>query len=265
MGRFRARVGIRPASTARSFKTPRVRLLMAGVCLASGLLMASDGRAVPSFGAQDLTGGAALRLRGWVAELCIVQEDNYWIFFNAKLKLKIINEGVDPALLLRQEFVLGAEKLSRTREEAVLGKYLYHSYHWPSVSRAPEWASWRRRLDTASPDPGLIHFMAAGNELEFEKNVTLPIVKHPKGDGSQKSWDEIKTTSPLWLYVVVETWPANLEPNRESQEIAFGNKLRTRWRPLGDLWLTKLTSEPIAIDLSSTFLQKNKCQPAPPS
>lgn len=85
--------------------------------------------------------------------------------------------------------------------------------------------------------------------LHFEK---LGSIKTYEPDGSyrqdSKPFAEIIKYQQLWLRVVYEIFPINVEPKVDGK-YRFGKKLRNRWRQFGDLWLDNVPSEPIPINL----------------
>jgi hypothetical protein len=58
----------------------------------------------------------------------------------------------------------------------------------------------------------------------------------------------LQTLSPIWLQVVCEVWPWNVEP--ADAKLSFGRKLQKRWQPIGVLWLDEIYSEPIRLDVN---------------
>lgn len=80
----------------------------------------------------------------------------------------------------------------------------------------------------------------------------LGSIKTYEPDGSyrqdSKPFAEIIKYQQLWLRVVYEIFPINVEPKVDGK-YRFGKKLRNRWRQFGDLWLDNVPSEPIPINL----------------
>ena len=190
-----------------------------------------------------------LKLKAQLVEFQLLDEDQHKIRFRVKLRLTFANEGSEPVLLLKQQFAIGAEMLARNCEEARIGTYLYTSRQWPSVSRAPEWARWSRKLDTATPPVDLLFVLPPGNSVSDALETTIYIEKAGNFDRTNKPWDEIKRTATICLQVQVGTWPANLEQNRNPEGPTFGQTLQQRWKSYGRLQLERLTSEPVELSL----------------
>jgi len=218
---------------------------MLGLSITSGI---STPRVTGTLSIQDM---AAIKMYGLVAELRLLEEDRNKIRIGLKLRLNIVNEGNKSAILLKQDFAIGAEMLARSFEEANAQKYLYKSTHWPSVSRAPRWTSWKQHLDTATPQQSLTIMLLPNESLPLEAETSLYIEKAGNFDGTDKPWDEIRHLSTIWLQVQVRTWPINLEPTRNSEKLEFGEELQQRWQSFGDLQLKHITSEPIPMDFST--------------
>jgi len=193
---------------------------------------------------------ATLKLKAEIVELRLLEESRTSIRFGLKLKLTFVNEGTEPAILLKQQFDVGAEMLARSCEDAAAAKYLYSSSHWPSVSNDSAWANWRRQLDTPTPSAAKTAVLRPGESLSVDAQTAINIEKRGNFDRTNKPWDEIKQSPSLCLQVEVKTWPANLEPrNHDLENLPFGQSLRVRWAAQGRLQLEHLRSEPIALTL----------------
>jgi hypothetical protein len=192
----------------------------------------------------------ALTMRGQIKEIHLAEEDQSKVIFNLKLKMSITNEGNKPAILLKQNFFIGAEMLSGSLEEANAKRYIYLKTHWPSISRASEWTSWQERLKTAEPQHNLTWLLQPAESLEFETKTSLYIGKSKSSDVTNKSWNEIKEYSSLWLKAELRTWPVNIEPRRDPENLELGKSLGQKWESFGELCLERLISTPIRLDLS---------------
>jgi len=70
----------------------------------------------------------------------------------------------------------------------------------------------------------------------------------PKG----ASFETIQKYSPVWMKVVWEVWPLNVEPwGEDRSKLRFGRKLQRRWKDVGQLWLDGIQSDPIMLDLKT--------------
>lgn len=192
-----------------------------------------------------------LKLQAHVVEFRLLEEDRNMIRFGLKLRLTFVNGGSESVILLKQNFGVGAEMLARSCEDAKEGKYLYTSTHWPSVSRALEWANWRRQIDTRIPSPSLLSVLGPGNSLSVDVQTAINIEKGGNFDRTNKTWDEIKRSATIWLQVEIQTWPTNLEPNHDPENLELGQSLRKRWMSYGKLYLERLRSEPIQLQFPS--------------
>lgn len=245
MDRFRGRKEMRVAFTGRLSKGSVFLLALVLI----GLMSLSNARAFKGAAANEES--SMLKLKGQLLEFRLVSEDQSQIRFYVKLRLTFVNTANEPVILLQQQFDVGAELLARNCEDAKVEKYLYSSAHWPSVSKAPEWASWRRKLDTESPSGDLVSLLPPGGSLSAEVETAINIEKAGSFDRTSKPWDEINRTGTVCLQVVVQTWPINLETNRNPDHLEFGETLRKRWSSHGRLQLDRLTSEPIELSFPS--------------
>ena len=193
-----------------------------------------------------------VKLRGEVKEIRLLENDRTHIKFGLKLSLNIVNEGYRPIILLKQDLVIGAKKLARSREDAKAQQYLYTSRAWPSVSDDPAWRRWRKGLDANVPNEKKLWILSAGESVRFDTSTVLYIEKNGNFDGTNKPWDEIQQSATVCLQVEIKSWPANLEPNHDPQNPEFGQRLREKWEAYGRLQLGHLTSEPIEISLTPT-------------
>ena len=68
----------------------------------------------------------------------------------------------------------------------------------------------------------------------------------------KESLATIQQLSPVWLRVVCELWPWNVEPLKaDRNQLKFGHKLQERWKDTGLLWLDQIYSEPIMLDVAT--------------
>lgn len=192
-------------------------------------------------------GGDKLRLYGFVDRL-ERDDDPQSIGITGNLQLTFKNVGNKTLIIYTHDLWLGAVSLARTVEEARANTLLLDRSAWPSV-----WSQQSRKrlfndLNKDFPPHELTRVLQPGESWSYRTAVNLAIDKtrHPGTTG--RTWDEIKNSSPVWLQVMVEMWPVNVEPTLDPDNPAFGLMLRERWKTTGELWLDYLTSEPIAID-----------------
>ncbi|MCG3146266.1 MAG: hypothetical protein HONDAALG_04165 [Gammaproteobacteria bacterium] len=213
------------------------------VIFANGQGLADGGRIQPK--------GESLVLRGKVNEVTLVREDKQSIVLKLKLSMEFVNQSDKPIIILRRKFWQGAEMIGRTPEEASSSKYLYIGTHWPSVDEGVEWQRMRRSLDQTEPPTELTMRLLPGEAYPYETEITLYFEKAGSLDGTRQRWDKILQASPVWLRVSLEIWPINLEPDVDPSNPSWGKWLQRRWQNYGNLWLDRLTSEPMRLDLSS--------------
>ena len=246
---FRERKETRAASTARLFNMKRTESLILLFVISLVPMIGFGG--VPASVCKAKEEPGPLKLEGEIIELRLLNEDGSSIRFSVKLKLTFVNEGTEPVILLKQNFEVGAEMLARSREDAQAGKYLYTSSHWPSISNASAWINWRRQLDTQTPLPDKTAVLRPGESLAIDAQTAINIEKRGNFDRTSKPWEEIKQTPSLCLQVEVKTWPVNLEPNHDPENLELGQRLRQRWAAYGSLQLEHLRSDPIALTFPS--------------
>lgn len=188
-----------------------------------------------------------LRVQGQVVKVELSREDSHSIVFNLRLRLKVVNAGDRPIILLRHPIWLGALTLARSQEDARAYKYIYQSSAWPSVSGGPEWKALRQRLDQESPPAELTQAVSPGSAFQYETDTVLYVEKRGNFDKTSQSWDAIRLASPVWLQVSLEIWPVNVEPKVDPNNLEFGRMLQQRWRQFGQLQIERVTSEPIQL------------------
>jgi hypothetical protein len=187
-----------------------------------------------------------VKLRGEVAELRLLEENKNTIRWELKLKLHLVNEGKESAILLRQDLKIGAVMLARSLENANEGHYIYRQSAWPSVYAGPEWERWRNNVDSASPQPAQTWILTPGQSLSFDARTTVYVERAGNFDRTNAPWEEIKK-NVSYLQVQIKSWPSNIEPRHDPEDPEFGRTLRRRWKSFGDLQLALLTSEPMQL------------------
>lgn len=196
-----------------------------------------------------------LRLTGEVLEVKLDEEEETSIEFSFKVRLKFTNEGEEPVILLSEEANkpwMGGVRLSRSREDAAAGRFLFDRSAWPSNYRTGDpdrkWERLTESLDMPFPPSDLTRVIPPGGSWDYEKESRLYITKEPGSTSGNATWEEIRRASPLWLTVTFEMWPTNVEPDLD-YENAFGKRLRRSWKSYGTLWLDNLKSEPLELRL----------------
>lgn len=196
----------------------------------------------------------ALTLRGKVDSIQLKPVDPSSAMIEIKLSMELVNVGVRPIILLQREPFFPGGALARKPEDFQTGNLLAGDAGWPSNEDTPEWTSLRSNLDKASPPADETRRLLPGESWKLETSVRLVVPTDPSKDTSLRKKESLATIqqlSPVWLRVVCEVWPWNVEPlNSERNKLKFGHKLQKRWKDTGILWLDQIYSEPIMISLS---------------
>jgi len=195
---------------------------------------------------QFIEQSPVVKLRGEVDELRLLEENLNAIRWELKLRLRIVNDGNESAILLRQDFQIGAVMLTRSLEDANGSTYLYKHMAWPSVYASPEWQRWRQHADSVAPQPNETWILTPGESMSFDCKATISVEKAGNFDRTNASWAEIKK-NVKWVQVQIQPWPANIEPRHDPENLEFGETLRKRWKSFGELQLVRLTSEPMPL------------------
>jgi hypothetical protein len=196
----------------------------------------------------------ALRVRVVLLSASTEESDKSSVRIKLKAKLRFINAGERPLILLDREPWTNLETLSLSREDAEAGRIVFDNVHLPSIYRAPgnEWERLTRDLDKRQPPPGLTRILPPGGAWEFEWDYWWTMSKETYNYGGEvKGWNELRAKSPLWLTFSFGMWPSNVEPNvrRRGERKEFGHRLRRRWAEFGDLWLDSVGSEPVELNI----------------
>jgi hypothetical protein len=194
-----------------------------------------------------------LRVRGRVLEAALRSTDTCCVVIDLKLKLEFFNDGERPLILLSREPWIVGELFSVSDEDARAGKFIYSNYHLPSILRAPgnKWEQLEHQLDQPTPPESLTRILSPGETWGYETDTWWTIDKKENYEGRSESWDSIKQHSHVWLSLEFEMWPVNVEPRVNPSKLAFGKKLRHRWRESGVLRLDSIRSEPMELNLGS--------------
>jgi hypothetical protein len=186
-----------------------------------------------------------LKLRGEVKDIRLIEEDQGGLRFGLRVAVTLVNDSSQTALVLKDEFAIGATLLAANCEDARAEKYIHQFRSWPSVSSAPKWANWRSKLDTPAPSADLVWVLGPGKSVTYEAPAMIYIGKTTNFDGTNRPWNEIKQSSTPCLQIEIQTWPRNLEPSSGRDNLEFGQRLRRRWLTHGRLELEHLRSEPV--------------------
>jgi hypothetical protein len=170
-----------------------------------------------------------------------------------KLKMELVNAGGRPIIFLKREPLFPGGALARKPDDFEVGNVLAADAGWPSNDIAPEWAALRGRLDRPSPPSSETKILAPNESWSMETSIRIVVPTDSKRSTSSRKKETLATIqqlSPVWLRVVCEVWPWNVEPlTTNRNKLKFGRTLQQRWRQSGLLWLDVIYSEPIKLDL----------------
>ena len=197
-----------------------------------------------------------LCLRGKVISVKVVEDSprsRYSSkFLEIKLILELTNTSRTPIIFLNREPLFVGAALARQPDDFASGNYLARTYAGPAVSLDPEWAALRLSLDRPTPPPDQTRILMPNESWSLGATVGVSLPDHPEmfAPAKSASLKEIKELSTVWLRVVCEVWPWNLEPSADRSKLSYGRKLQRRWKNVGVLWLDEIYSEPITLNLS---------------
>jgi hypothetical protein len=209
----------------------------------------------PNVVAQSRSGQASkpLALRGRVESVQVTEIDRSSALIEIKLKMELVNVGTRPVILLQSEPFFPGGALARKPEDFEQGNVLVVDAGWPSNDISPEWATLRSNLDKSNPPADQTRLLMPGESRPMETSVRLVVPTDPSKYTSSRKKESLATIqqlSPVWLRVVCEVWPWNVEPlNADRSQLKFGHKLQKRWKDVGLLWLEEIYSEPIMMDV----------------
>lgn len=200
-----------------------------------------------------------LQVKGTILSGEITEQESGDIKLTLNLSLDFTNSGKQPVLLIKRKPGIVEEKIIADASAAAQ-KCLFKQETYPSIDRSKEWQFLKTSVDTPSPSSDAIKTLAPNETWTLVTSDWFYIAANGNDYDSNKSWDVIRATSPLWVQVTFETWPKNIEQGPERDERQFGIRLRNRWKSFGDLLLGSVTSEPIPLNISSFSLSSAKNQ-----
>ena len=204
-------------------------------------------------------GSKGLSLRGRVEAVKIQEIDPSSALIEIKLKMELVNTSARPIILLQREPLFPGGALARKPDDFEVGNVLASDAGWPSNDISPEWAALRSSLDKPSPPADETRLLMPGESWPLETSVRLAVPTDPSKYTSSRKKESLATIqqlSPVWLRVVCEVWPWNVEPlNADRNKLKFGHKLQKRWKDAGLLWLDEIYSEPIMVDMKTASIR----------
>jgi hypothetical protein len=204
-------------------------------------------------------GSKVLRLRGRVESVQVKEIDRSSALIDIKLKLELANIGTIPIILLQREPLIPGGALARKPEDFEAGNLLAGDAGWPSNDISSEWTTLRSNLDKPSPPSDETRLLMPGKSWPVDTSVRLVVPTDPSKYTSSRKKESLATIqqlSPVWLRVVCEVWPWNVELlNADRHQLKFGHKLQERWKGTGLLWLDEIYSEPIMLDVRAATVR----------
>lgn len=244
---------VKPATIVQEIKEVRMRifstlLLITIACTWSEPRVLAEGtQSQPS---------KRLYLRGKVISTKVVEDSprsRYSSkFLEIKLILELVNSSPTPIIFLNREPLFVGAALAKHPDDFATGNYLVRTHAGPAVSLDPEWSALRLSLDKPTPPPDQTRILMPNESWSLEAIVGVSLPDHPEmfAPAKSASLKDIKELSTVWLRVVCEVWPWNLEPNPDRSKLNYGRKLQRRWRNIGVLWLDEIYSEPLTLNLN---------------
>jgi hypothetical protein len=224
--------------------------------ISAGFALLAANASAPSASGQS---SKALTLRGRVESVRVKEIDRSSALIEIKLKMELVNIGVRPIILLQREPLFPGGALARKPEDFEGGNLLAGDAGWPSNDTSPEWATLRSSLDKPGPPADETRLLVPGESWLLETSVRLVVPTDPSKYTSSRRKESLATIqqlSPVWLRVVCEVWPWNVEPlNSDRSQLKFGHKLQERWKDIGLLWLDEIYSEPIMLDVRTATVR----------
>jgi len=198
----------------------------------------------------------SVTLRGQVESIELDNISSSGVTVIVKLKLELLNNGARPVIILaaKPPLFVGAT-LAKSQIDSVSGKNMLVEYAGPGVDTSQEWALLRKSLDKSYPPPNKVRILKPNERWELEDSVGISMPTEAGKNSfipKRETWEVIQKASPVWLRVICEVWPLNLEPlSRDRTELKFGYKLQQRWGRDGFLLLKPLYSDPLKLDLQN--------------
>gem|GEM_PF-1541651 len=172
------------------------------------------------------------------------------INFEVTLKIHFKNNSESSLLLFTNDLYpwVGGIYLATSREDALSKNFVLSSEALLS-SDPPTWNAIRHNLDKKSPPSNLIRIIEPNAEWIFDKTVPIGIQIKGSFDKRSKPWEVIKKADLLWLQLMFQLWPQNLETDERNPQ--FGLKLQKRWKDQGHLIIDYIRSDPVPLKLPS--------------
>ncbi len=200
-------------------------------------------------------GSESLTLRCKVGRIDIEKVTESFTRVNLELTLELINTGKRPIILLGKEPAFPGSYLTSNRGDLARANILNTTYFGPAVDLSPEWHNLREALDQEAPPTSVTRTLMPSDSWVLKTRCYLAFDSSSSTYPKAKSFKEVQEASPVWLQVICNVWPFNVEPMAD-RKLPFGRELQRRWQRSGHLWLEGLLSEPVLLDLKSQATSK---------
>lgn len=183
------------------------------------------------------------------------------VSISLNVKLEILNSGTTPIIFLQTiSPTLIGTILARSPEDLTPSRSLVFEHHSSSVNTSSDWVLLHNSLDKLSPPTDKVCILMPKESWSTKGSVSLtcPTESYKKSFfPKRESWETIKEASPVWIQVIYEVWPSNIEvADSKRTKLPLGKKLKHQWQAFGSLLLYPLYSEPIQLDLSNLHSDK---------
>lgn len=200
----------------------------------------------------------SVELKGKIKSVKLNSEDKSYISFDLVINMEFINKSDVPILLSKREIWLNSKFITSSLKDFSDKKYLYESTMYPSNYNSPKLEKYRQQINIITPPQEYFRYISPNNSWCFNIDTVIEIPKKSGESLYKMSWNEIKSSSQLWMQLEVNFWYSNIEPVEFREEKRFGKKLRKQWEKYGYLWLDDVKSEPILLDLKSLINKISK-------
>lgn len=196
----------------------------------------------------------SVALRGQVESIELSNVSASGVSLVVKLKLELHNDGTIPVIFLEAKppLLVGAA-LAKSTGDLISSNNLVLEYMGPAVNTSSEWLVLRKSLNQPLPPPDKVRILMPNESWQLEDSVSIALPTESgksSFDPKRESWENIQELPAVWLQVICQMWPLNLEPpSNDRTKKRFGHKLQKRWEDVGLLWLDDVRSEPIMLDL----------------
>jgi len=177
-------------------------------------------------------------------------------FLEMKLQLELVNTSRTPIIFLNRDPRFVGAVLAKRTDDFETGNYLARTYVGPAVSLSPKWKTLRAKLNKRTPPADEIRILMPNESWSVTATVGVSLPDHPElfapelfGSARSISFTELQRNSTVWLRVLCEVWPWNIEPGSDRSRLTYGRKLQRRWKTAGILWLDEIFSDPIDVPL----------------